>query len=309
MTERLLHSRHYGSGVLSCYGICTTIKGVLLTGGSMIITNPKKDLELLKGLYELRIEMLKLQEELRSDPPSNPQIERNLRILGVLYPIWAGCVFTSGKKSHISRMPCMPLGHVMLSPATRRIRLLPGRKSHKKYRRLLSPGKRAARLFINGGKFNSRAVRHFLPDPGSVLLRRTDEIPSKEKHYRRNQYMSEVPESPEMAVGWGWKDNVGAACHQFLSPDRSNRKYVSPDGHSEVIFDRDGHIVTASEDYGTYNFVDSRRDPIGHFYQDVLPWLLWGNDENDSTDMRQRLRSLVVFEDSATALPDSVITT
>ena len=111
----------------------------------MIITNPKKDLELLKGLYELRIEMLKLQEELRSDPPSNPQIERNLRILGVLYPIWAGCVFTSGKKPHISRMPCMPLGHVMLSPATRRIRLLPGRKSHKKCRRLLSPGKRAAR--------------------------------------------------------------------------------------------------------------------------------------------------------------------
>ena len=275
----------------------------------MLHTNPKKDLELIKGLYELRIEMLKLQEELRSDPPSNPQIEKNLRILSALYPIWAGGLITSGKRLHISRMPCMPLGHVMLSPVNRRIRLVPGWKSHKKFRRMLSPGKRAGRLFITGGRFNSRAVRHFLPDPGSVLARRAEEIPSKAKHYRRNQYMSDVPESPEMAVKCGWKDNVGAACHQFLSPDRSNKKYVSPDGHSEVIYDRDGHIVTASEDYGTYNFADSRRDPIGHFYQDVLPWILWGNDENDSTDMRQRLRSLVVYEDSATALPDSVITT
>lgn len=291
------------------FGMCTGIRGALLTGVNMMSTNAIKDIELLKGLCELRIEILKLQEELRSDPPSNPQIEKNLRIVSVLYPFWAGSLFSSGKKPHINRMLFVPLRPVRMSPVGGRNGLVPGWKPHKRWRRMLSPKKHAARLLINGGKFNSHVAPHFLPDPGSVLLRRADEIPSKEKHYRRNQYMSEVPESPEMAVGWGWKDNVGAACHQFLSPDRSNRKYVSPDGHSEVIYDRDGHIVNDSEDYGTYNYVDSRRDPIGHFYQDVLPWLLWGNDENDSTDMRQRLRSLVVFEDSATELPDSVITT
>ena len=129
------------------------------------------------------------------------------------------------------------------------------------------------------------------------LIRRADEIPSLEVHYGRNDRMpiGSLPQSPEMARARGWDGNVAVACHQFTSPDRSNVKYVSPDGHSEVIYDRSGNIVTASEDVGTYNFSDSRRDPVGHFYQDVLPWLLWGNDETDSTDMRQRLRALVVY--------------
>lgn len=133
--------------------------------------------------------------------------------------------------------------------------------------------------------------------PGPGLVRRAEEIPSKEIHYRRNQAMpvSSLPQSPEMAVKQGWDDSVGAACHQFKCRDKTNVKYVSPDGHSEVIFDKEGNIVTASEDYGTYNFVDSRKDPAGHFYEDVLPWLLWGNDETDSTDMHQRLKSLVVY--------------
>lgn len=43
------------------------------------------------------------------------------------------------------------------------------------------------------------------------------------------------------------------------------------------------------------NLCDSRQDPVGHFYQDVLPWLLWGNDETDSTNMRQRLKALIVY--------------
>ena len=131
-------------------------------------------------------------------------------------------------------------------------------------------------------------------DPG--LIRRASEIPSKEAHYGRNDIMpiSSLPQSPEIARACHWDGSVGAACHQFSSPDKSNIKFVSPDGHSEVIFDSSGQIVTVSEDYGTYNFADSRQDPVGHFYNDVLPWLLWGNDGKDSTQMRQRLRALVI---------------
>ena len=141
------------------------------------------------------------------------------------------------------------------------------------------------------------------PDHG--IFHRADEIPSKETHYERNRLMpiSSLPQSPEMAEACGWDGSVSAACHQFTSPDRSNIKYVSPDGKSEVIFDRSGNIVTASEDYGTYNFADSRRDPVGHFYRDVLPWLLWGNDETDSTDMHQRLKALVVYGAIETVYP------
>ena len=129
------------------------------------------------------------------------------------------------------------------------------------------------------------------------LVRRANEVPSKETHYNRNHLMpaGSLPQSPEMALARGWDQGVGAACHQFTSPDRSNIKFVSPDGHSEVIFDHSGKLVTAPEDYGTYNFSDSRQDPVGHFYQDVLPGLLWGNDEADSTDMRMQLKALVVY--------------
>jgi hypothetical protein len=138
---------------------------------------------------------------------------------------------------------------------------------------------------------------HRLEEARPGLIHRAHEIPSIESHYGRNLLMpvSSLPQSPEIAVASGWDDSVGAACHQFTSPDRSNIKYVSPDGHSEVIFDRSGHIVTAPEDYGTYNYVDSRQDPVGHFYQDVLPWLLWGNDAADSTDMHQRLKAFVIY--------------
>ena len=128
---------------------------------------------------------------------------------------------------------------------------------------------------------------------GAGVLHRANEIPSKDIHFSRNQNMplESLPQSPTAAEESGWDGSVEAACHQFTSPDRSNKKYVSPDGKSEVIFDRSGNIVTASEDYGTYNLCDSRQDPVGHFYQDVLPWLLWGNDETDSTNIRQRLKA------------------
>ena len=141
-------------------------------------------------------------------------------------------------------------------------------------------------------------VKELFPESGREpgLIRRASEIPSKEAHYGRNDLMpiSSLPQSPEIARACHWDGSVGAACHQFSSPDKSNIKFVSPDGHSEVIFDSSGQIVTVSEDYGTYNFADSRQDPVGHFYNDVLPWLLWGNDGKDSTQMRQRLRALVI---------------
>ena len=58
-------------------------------------------------------------------------------------------------------------------------------------------------------------------------------------------------------------------------------------------FDKDGNVVTAPEDCASYNFADPNTDPAGHFYRDVLPWIAWGNDEADSTDMSARLKAFV----------------
>ncbi len=142
------------------------------------------------------------------------------------------------------------------------------------------------------------------------LKKRLEEVPSREVHYRRNDVMplDILPQTPAQAKEWGWNDKVNAACHQFTSPDKSNIKFVSPDGKDEVIFDKEGRIVTASEDYGTYNFSDPSTDPIGHFYEDVLPWLLWGNDEKDTTNMNQRLEAFVV-DGSATTVAEKIVET
>ncbi len=121
-------------------------------------------------------------------------------------------------------------------------------------------------------------------------------FPTKEEHFHRNQYMplSELPMTPEEAEKLGWDDGVAADCHQFTSPEKENKKFVSPDGKSEVIFNSEGDVVTAPEDEGTYNFADPNTDPIGHFNKDVLPWIIWGNEETDSTDMSARLKAFVI---------------
>ena len=145
---------------------------------------------------------------------------------------------------------------------------------------------------------------------GRSVKKRLEEVPSKDVHYSRNKNMDPafMPKSPQQALEWGWSDKVGADCHQFTSPDKSHTKYVSPDGKDEVIFDVQGNTVTAPEDYGTYNFANPSKDPVGHFYKDVLPWLIWGNDERDTTNMEQRVRSFVI-DGSATAVAGMIAET
>ncbi len=133
-------------------------------------------------------------------------------------------------------------------------------------------------------------------DSGERLPGADITFPTKEVHYGRNQYMplDRLPQTPEEADKLAWDDSVAADCHQFTSVDKKNVKYVSPDGRSEVIFTSEGDVVTAPEDYGTYNFSDPNTNPVGHFNKDVLPWIIWGNEEADSTDMNARLKAFVV---------------
>ena len=140
-------------------------------------------------------------------------------------------------------------------------------------------------------------ITTFLTENGEGGLRqKAEQFPTKEEHFGRNDRMplESLPQTPEEAEKWAWDDGVAADCHQFTSPDKTNRKYVSPDGQSEAIFTSDGDLVTAPEDCGSYNLADPNNDPVGHFYKDVLPWILWGNDELDSTDIEQRMHAFVV---------------
>ena len=74
-----------------------------------------------------------------------------------------------------------------------------------------------------------------------------------------------------------------AACHQFSANGGKNEKFVSSDGRREVIFDENGYVVTDPRDIGTYNMCPSGTmwGDAGHVCVDILPWVIFGNDDSD----------------------------
>jgi len=103
---------------------------------------------------------------------------------------------------------------------------------------------------------------------------------TKELHYNRNQLNINLPNSIEEAKKEGWY-TVIAEYHQYWVPEwKENIKYVSPDGHREVIFSYlDWSIDNSIENMGTYNFFAPNFDFEGwdHLKYDVDPWKLWWN--------------------------------
>ncbi len=119
----------------------------------------------------------------------------------------------------------------------------------------------------------------------------------KKKHYERNQYNIDLPESKEDIDEWKWEAEELANCHQFTAPQNGepNLKFVSPDGKREVIFDSDWNVVTDDKDIGTYNYAspDLR---LAHGIVDVLPWIVYGNTPEDTTTIWDRIKGMLTFE-------------
>ena len=118
----------------------------------------------------------------------------------------------------------------------------------------------------------------------------------KEKHYERNQQNVDLPKTADEAKAWDWK-TVAANCHQFTAENGERYvKYVSPDGKREVIFNEKGdRVITADEDEGTYNYADPDWK-FQHGILDVLPWIVYGNTPQDTTEWYQRVGGLFNFE-------------
>lgn len=86
--------------------------------------------------------------------------------------------------------------------------------------------------------------------------------------------------------------------HQIGDNESENFKIVSEDGKSEYIiryniFSQKYEIVDDEVNKGTYNIYNPEgglaKKGAKHFLWDVLPWLLWGNSEEDSTTYEYRL--------------------
>ena len=128
---------------------------------------------------------------------------------------------------------------------------------------------------------------------GNWLAKIFETYPTKEEHYNRNASNPEFPNQYDANYFDGWDDKVSANCHQFTSPERSNKKYVSPDGKFEAIYDANGYLVDDPRDEGTYNFISPNEDGVGHFIVDVVPWIRHGNSPYDTTGPLERCLSFV----------------
>lgn len=113
-------------------------------------------------------------------------------------------------------------------------------------------------------------------------------------HYLRNKLNKNLPQNDADAEAKGWRklSDKDSSMHQFKTHDGvRNSKWVSPDGHREVVFTGKGEnqrITKDPRDQGTYNFFDPKKHPIGHATLDVLPYMIMGNSADDSTTMYDR---------------------
>ena len=88
----------------------------------------------------------------------------------------------------------------------------------------------------------------------------------------------------------GADNTISANCHQFTAGEKPNIKVCWPDG-KEAIYNSDNIKVTDSRDVGTYNYYvpNSVFGIIGHSVKDVLPWIIFGNYDDDTSFMYQRV--------------------
>lgn len=66
---------------------------------------------------------------------------------------------------------------------------------------------------------------------------------------------------------------------------------ISPDGHHEGVYDQKGDLVTDPANEGNYNYFHPVKQPLRHFVFDLLPWIMWGNSFEDTTNMVQRIHA------------------
>ena len=60
-----------------------------------------------------------------------------------------------------------------------------------------------------------------------------------------------------------------------------------------MIVAPDGMIVNTPENMGTYDFVPpGGSNTFIYGVVDVIPWIMWGNSENDRTSIGERLLSI-----------------
>jgi RHS repeat-associated protein len=126
----------------------------------------------------------------------------------------------------------------------------------------------------------------------SPKVKNNDEIKTgsktKDWHYNRNKKNNPpVTEQGAKKLNWTKLPGSQSIFHQIGEENKSNTKYVSPDGKMEGVY-RNGVLTSDPKNIATYNYL-SPSNP-GHLIVDVVPYILWGNTPNDPTDVLFRVK-------------------
>ena len=131
---------------------------------------------------------------------------------------------------------------------------------------------------------------------------------TKKKHYNRNKSYHNEPKDilsfKEVTKTYSryWvelRDDDKRACHQFSAQKgHPNRKFIDISGHHEAVYywtkNKKGKvkykIVTDCRDIATYNYARPS-DTKAHCTKDLIPYILWGNNKQDSKKTSVAVRS------------------
>lgn len=98
------------------------------------------------------------------------------------------------------------------------------------------------------------------------------------RNYYRNVHNKPPPNREEAGRNEQWRRLPlrQSLLHVWGEGGFGNTKYVDETGQHEAVYNSEGELITDTLNGGTYNYV-SPDDTEGHFYADVLPYLLFGN--------------------------------
>jgi RHS repeat-associated protein len=167
--------------------------------------------------------------------------------------------------------------------------------------------KRNGSLPGQGGVFNyvNLYVYHYAGNNPVKLVDPDGKI-TKEKHFGRNKYQNgyapsnqgRMEKMVEMGLFTSW-ENTGT---HNLDPNNDNpqgrwdafkggKNGTSTDYRGVVgtifegmqfVYDKDGNLVLDSANKGSFDFTSPDNNSIKHFFDDVKPWLDWGNGPADN---------------------------
>lgn len=153
------------------------------------------------------------------------------------------------------------------------------------------------------GVFNNVDIQMTLIDDDKLIIEHGDTkiYMDKNTHYSRNTHQPNFPSNFTSFKNLYDFEESSAYFHKIAlyngdTSNFANKKYhVTPSSHIlnkwsnskyEVVYSADNKKEENSLVYGTFNYYNTG---INHYLYDVYPYLIWGNDSNDTSLIRERM--------------------